>query len=656
MEIIEILLFAGTTEGRHLAQILARQNIRVHVCVATEFGKSLIEETKLMTISSDRLNLKEIKNFISQNKVKIVIDATHPFALEISENVKTACNIQNIKYIRLSRNINIENIDKNYIYVNSIDKAVDYLKNTKGNIFITTGSKELDKFTILKDYKDRIYARVLSNIEAVQRCHDIGIEGKHLICMQGTFSEQFNSVLLKEIHAKFMVTKQSGIQGGFFEKVLAAQKLGITTIIIGNENTEVGYTYEEVLKILNKIYQFNIKRKITILGIGVGNEQYLTLKAKKAIEESDAIIGARRILESLLITNQAIFNLYKPQDILNCIENHPEFENIVIAFSGDIGFFSGASGLYNYLKDYDVKYINGISSQAYFLGKLKIPMESVKFISFHGNEKPFLNHIRNNNRVFAILGKKDDICNICKKLLYYEMDYIKITIGENLSYNNEKIYNGYPKDFVNLETSSLCVILFENEFVNDNIISCGINDNEFIRTNIPMTKSEVRSIILSKLQLKEKDIIYDIGAGTGSISIEAALQVKYGMVYAIEMKKEAISLIEKNKKKFKVDNVEIIEGIAPNILKELPIPNCAFIGGSKGNLKEIIKFLKERNNKIRIVISAITLETILQALEAIKEYNIKEYNIININISKNKLMSHYNMMIGENPIYIITMT
>lgn len=169
-----------------------------------------------------------------------------------------------------------------------------------------------------------------------------------------------------------------------------------------------------------------------------------------------------------------------------------------------------------------------------------------------------------------------------------------------------------------------------------------------------MTKEEVRTVSLSKLRLTEDAVCYDIGAGTGSVSIEMALRAAQGRVYAIEKKEEAVDLLKANRQKFAADNLEILQETAPAGLEALPAPTHAFIGGSSGNLREILKVLTDKNPKVRIVINCITLETITEALEAVRELGFEETEIVQLSAARAKELGRYHMMMGENPIYIIT--
>ena len=164
----------------------------------------------------------------------------------------------------------------------------------------------------------------------------------------------------------------------------------------------------------------------------------------------------------------------------------------------------------------------------------------------------------------------------------------------------------------------------------------------------------MRSVSLSKLRLTEDSICYDVGAGTGSVSVEMALRADQGQVFAIEKKEEAAALLEENKQKFAVDNLEIIKGEAPQALENLPAPTHAFIGGSSGNLKEIVALLLGKNPQVRIVINCITLETISEALDVLKEYGFQQREVVQLAASRSKEIGRYHLMMGENPIYIIT--
>ena len=169
-----------------------------------------------------------------------------------------------------------------------------------------------------------------------------------------------------------------------------------------------------------------------------------------------------------------------------------------------------------------------------------------------------------------------------------------------------------------------------------------------------MTKLEVRSVSLSRLGLKRDSVVYDIGAGTGSVSVEAALQAADGRVYAIERKGEAAALIRENRRKFAVPNLEVVEGLAPEAFFALPAPTHAFIGGSAGNLRQIVEVLLEKNPQVRVVINAIALETVAEAAALWKELPVTDVAVSQIMASRGRKLGGYELMTGMNPVYVIS--
>lgn len=646
------LVFAGTTEGRRIVDYLRNKDVKIHVCVATEYGETLIEKDDNIDISSERLNKEEMKTLINKNKFDLVIDATHPYAVEVTANITEACNETDTRYLRLERNSDSEQFS-DVIYVDSVEKCAEYLNSTEGNVLITTGSKELAKFTAVDSYKERLYARVLSLPNVVDECSKLGFEGKHLICMQGPFNEEFNYALLKQISAKYMVTKECGKAGGYSEKINAAKRAGVTSIVIGRPESCGGNTFSQVVDILEKEYEIKSNRKIYLIGIGMGNVDTMTIQAKNAFKDSDLIIGAKRMLEGLDKFNKDTFAAYKYDEIKKYIDNHKEYETIAIAYSGDVGFYSGAKKMQQLLEeDYDTEMICGISSVVYFCSKVKTSWDDTKLVSAHGKDENLFNEIKHNHKTFSLLGGEESVQELCRELVEYDLGDSEVYVGENLSYPNEKIYSGLAKDFVDKTFEKLSVILVINPKFQKRKPYSGIKDDEFIRGKVPMTKEEVRTISISKLDLQEDSVVYDVGAGTGSVSIEIALNTK-GNVYAIEKNPEGIELININKKKFKTNNLKIVEGVAPDAMRDLPTPTHAFIGGSSGNLKDIINLLLEKNPEIKIVINAITLETILESIECIKEFSLTDVDITQAVISKGRKLGRYNLMTGQNPIYVI---
>lgn len=233
----DVILFGGTDEGHKIADFLDEKNISYIVCVATDYGAEILNNRNVRV---GRMIAEEMKIFFEENNVKIVVDATHPYAYKVTENIKKVCRC---KYIRVLR----EDCKNSINSFRDIKSVVEYLHNTSGNILITTGSKEIEEFASVCD---RAYARVLPSEESLRLCVDAGFKKKRIICMQGPFSKEFNSVLIRELDIKYLVTKSSGISGGFMEKLEAAAENGTECLVIKRPSEESGVSVTEAQRMI----------------------------------------------------------------------------------------------------------------------------------------------------------------------------------------------------------------------------------------------------------------------------------------------------------------------------------------------------------------------------------------------------------------------
>lgn len=252
----QLLIFAGTTEGRQLVQALTDYQVEIHACVATEYGKEVLPQSPQITVHTGRLTQPQMAAFLQTQHFACVIDATHPFATEVTQNITQACQATQTPYLRLLRQSGAHN---ECITVASAQQAAEYLNGTQGNVLLTTGSKELAAFTAVNNFKERLYARVLPMASVIEQCTALGFTGKHLICMQGPFSLELNRALLRQINASYLVTKDSGSTGGVDEKLQAAQAENVTPILIGRPMQETGCAPEQALQKL--VHDFTLQKK-----------------------------------------------------------------------------------------------------------------------------------------------------------------------------------------------------------------------------------------------------------------------------------------------------------------------------------------------------------------------------------------------------------
>ncbi|MCD8012372.1 MAG: precorrin-6Y C5,15-methyltransferase (decarboxylating) subunit CbiT [Lachnospiraceae bacterium] len=861
---MSILIFGGTMEGRQVSEYLAERHIRHTVCVATEYGEEVLRtndlnvygrvgsscqvlaeknigikgtkhgvsvsasDTEWRTVHQGRMDVEQMREFLQNNLFMLVVDATHPYAVEVSKNIREACEKEQVPYVRYLRpesggatadhctsetadmvetnraaesgnnadGNNAESEDGSMIghdresdcsrnsdrdkksdsdimaysrserenanndrppdgnertpwavYVDSTLEAAEYLETQRGSIFLTTGSKELHVFTEHISDKTRLFVRVLPAAEVLTSCRSLGLEGKQICAMQGPFSTDINMAMLRQTHASFLVTKDTGVSGGFPEKLEAARECGITAVVIRRPK-ESGAGWDEVraridealgctaqersaVKMDEELQQPVMNqdaeafgeqensgcaspRHISCIGIGMGTPDTMTHEAAREIRDAQIIFGAKRMLEcaQTLFQTAAVPQMvaeYSASKIYAWLEAHPQVRRAAILMSGDVGFYSGARQIAEVFPAGEVHYYCGISSVVYFASRIPTSWQDAKLLSAHGKDLALTNYVKKYPKIILLVSGEKDISRLCLQLVLGGMGYVKVTIGANLSYPDEWIDIGTPGDFLDyaadveqhrekllqpeecFEYTGSCpapeeasgAASFKQEGITDGvrtalpdleskcsvaglyimmvenanggqIITPGIPDQEFVRGDVPMTKEEIRALSVAKLRLKEDSVVYDIGAGTGSVSIECALLCTAGWVYAIERNPGGTELIRQNSRQFGAANISIIKGTAPEALQELPAPTHAFIGGSSGNMRKIIETLLEKNPSVRIVINTVTLESIAEVMNLIRKLHLADADIVQISAARSRALGSYHLMTAHNPVYIVS--
>ncbi|MBE6998051.1 MAG: precorrin-6A reductase, partial [Ruminococcaceae bacterium] len=235
----DVILFAGTTEGRLLAEACKGAPLTLHVCVATDYGETLIEPAENIRVLAGRRDGAAMEALIAETGAGLVIDATHPYAAVVTETVKAACEKTGTEYVRLLRAMEHSGTDA-CVFVPDTAAAAAYLNSVEGNVLLTVGSKELAGYTAVRDYAARLFARVLPLPSSVQQATDCGFKGKNLIAMQGPFTEEMNVAMLNMLDARYLVTKDTGSAGGFPEKLAAARRCGVQCVVVARPTEESG--------------------------------------------------------------------------------------------------------------------------------------------------------------------------------------------------------------------------------------------------------------------------------------------------------------------------------------------------------------------------------------------------------------------------------
>ncbi|WP_293831963.1 precorrin-6y C5,15-methyltransferase (decarboxylating) subunit CbiE [uncultured Phascolarctobacterium sp.] len=398
------------------------------------------------------------------------------------------------------------------------------------------------------------------------------------------------------------------------------------------------------------------KLRVNVVGIGPGNPDLLTGEARQAIAASNILLGDKRMLSAFADSSKTVYDTIKTSAIAEvAAKADPAKDVLAVLVSGDVGFFSLAKTISGKLPDCECVRYCGISSLVYFASKLQLSWDDAKIVSMHGRDQNLVAAVAQNKKVFSLTGGDHSPQALCKQLCEHGLGQVLVYVGENLSYPEEKITQGTAEEISALSFPSLSVMMLLNDEAN-----CfeptvhGLADDLFMRSKVPMTKQEVRSVSMSKLMPKATDVIYDIGAGTGSCSVELALIAKQGKVWAFERNPVAVELLGKNKELFGLTNLDVIAGEALENIKTMPAPDCVFVGGSGGDLCEMLDVIYAKNSKCRIVINAITVETLAQVAAYYKEHPDYSLEIVNVFVARSKKLGSYNLMMAQNPVYVMT--
>ena len=395
---------------------------------------------------------------------------------------------------------------------------------------------------------------------------------------------------------------------------------------------------------------------VTLIGMGSGTPELLTAQGLAALQSADPIIGAKRLLEHLptgCTENRKA--LYKPENILSCLSEVPA-ANAALLYSGDTGFYSGASKLLPMLRAFGIsaRVLPGISSVQLLSAAIGRPWQDWKLVSAHGCAcDPVAECLTAEGRpVFFLTGGTETPATLCAKLADAGLGDAHAIAGENLGTPQEHLAFGTAQTLAAKAFAPLSVLLIEHTILPDRRVP-GFPDDAFIRGEVPMTKQEVRAAALAKLAVRPTDTLWDVGAGTGSVSVELALAAPRGHVYAVECAPDACALIRQNREKFHAYNLSLIEGTAPQVLADLPAPDAVFIGGTKGSMAEVIDAALAKNPNARLCISAIALETLSAAIAALAAHG-QTAEVTQLAVSRTRPAGKLHLLMANNPIFLIT--
>lgn len=406
-------------------------------------------------------------------------------------------------------------------------------------------------------------------------------------------------------------------------------------------------------------------RKVTIIGAGPGNPDLLSRAALDAIDIADVVIGAHRALVGIDVPPDVVrCELVKTADIVAALTDAASWQRAVVVMTGDVGLFSGARRLVEALSGdarVDVRIIPGISSASYLAARLARPWQDWRFASAHGVACDIVAEAERAGELFLVTSGGEDPSRLSGELVQAGFGDARVTVAERLSYPDERITCATASEIAGQTFDDLNVMLIEfaggaGSPANSRwpYASSGIPDELFIRGDVPMTKQEVRAVALAKLRLTATDTVWDVGAGTGSVSIEAALIARAGSVWAVERNATGVRLIRENADAFGCGNVHAVPGVAPEALAKLPVPDAVFVGGSAGELPSIVEAALEKNSQVRLCVPCVTVETLTEACALLSGSRFKGFEACQVSAARAEAVGSHHLMKAQNPVFLVS--
>ena len=403
-------------------------------------------------------------------------------------------------------------------------------------------------------------------------------------------------------------------------------------------------------------------RKVTIIGAGPGNPDLLSRAALDAIDIADVVIGAHRALAGINVPPDVVrCELVKTADIVAALTDAASWQRAVVVMTGDVGLFSGARRLVEALSSdaqVDVRVIPGISSASYLAARLARPWQDWRFASAHGVACDIVAEAERAGELFLVTSGGEDPSRLSGELVQAGFGDACVTVAERLSYPNERITCATASEITGQTFDDLNVMLidFAGGAASSRwpYASSGIPDELFIRGDVPMTKQEVRAVALAKLRLTATDTVWDVGAGTGSVSIEAALVARAGSVWAVERNAAGVRLIRENADAFGCGNVHAVPGIAPEALAKLPVPDAVFVGGNAGELLSIVEAALEKNSQVRLCVPCVTVETLTEACALLSGSRFKGFEACQVSAARAEAVGSHHLMKAQNPVFLVS--
>jgi precorrin-6Y C5,15-methyltransferase (decarboxylating) len=393
--------------------------------------------------------------------------------------------------------------------------------------------------------------------------------------------------------------------------------------------------------------------KIFVVGVGPGSKGLITPVAEKVIDEAEVLVGGRDVLKKYSCGEKKVVG-GDVGDVIRFIRDRRD-KRLVVITSGDPCFYSLLDVILREFPKEEVEVVPGISSMQLCFARIKETLNDSTFISLHGRGLEELRKAAERKKLVILTDDKTPPNIVADYIRLHHPGKRRVYVCENLTEEAERITEGGLQDIARgrFSGNAVMVIISEEEKASPRVVP-GVPDGLFHRDDAPMTKEEVRAVTLSKADLRLDSVVYDIGAGTGSISVEAGLLARRGRVYAVEKDPGRCRVVERNIMQFGLRNVKVVAGEAPEAMERLPLADRIIIGGSGDRLGGIIRKCDEKlAEEGRIVMNLIALDSLATAVKELERKGY-EYETTQVTISKGARLGGKMVLRPRSTVFIIT--
>ena len=391
--------------------------------------------------------------------------------------------------------------------------------------------------------------------------------------------------------------------------------------------------------------------RIDIVSTGLSPDN-LTQEGQRIIAASDLLIGPAQLIGIHAAKGQPRLTTSRPDEVIDAIHTS-QASRIAVLMPGDVGLHAEATKIASRLRknhpDAEVRLIPGISAVAMLATRVGVPWQDACLVSCHSSTVDLVAPVRRHRYTIALTG--ENVHKLAISLSDARYGGLRVWAGQNLGLEDESIIHDTVSGLAERDWSPLTTLVIENREFDDRVLA-GLPDDRFIRGDVPMTTSAVRAVSMARLAVRPTDVCYDIGCGTGSVTVELALAAHAGHVYSLDKELAAVLLTEQNCRTFHLGNVTALQGKAPDALADWPAPDIAFVGGTSGSMRSIVETLVARNPAVRLVIATLTIENTATAIEAMKKAGLTP-QVTQLNVADGQVAGGLHLFAAQNPITII---